>query len=286
MHVHGIGWMHYDGARWCEDVRGIARREVLEVLRDALAESLGGDAALRRDVAKCESAAGIDGVLSIAASLVEFAATVDDLDADPYLVNTPAGTLDLQTGTVRAHDAGDRLTKITRGNYVPGHEPGAWATFLEQVLPDADERAYLARLVGQALYGRVTENVFPVLTGTGANGKSTATTALAFALGDITGLQTGRVDATIAGMNDTSPPPLFLNESPVAVPLPRVMQQAYLWIVAGLSGLATIALFVFAVATQSGADAERIAGAQGSGRSNLATLVGSLAAMHGRPGAL
>ncbi|KQP54230.1 hypothetical protein ASF41_10965 [Methylobacterium sp. Leaf111] len=87
-------------------------------------------------------------------------------------------------------------------------------------------------------------------------------------------------------MNDTSPPPLFLNESPVAVPLPRVMQQAYLWIVAGLSGLATIVLFVFAVATQSGADAERIAGAQESGRSNLATLVSSLAAMHGRPGAL
>ncbi|MFK0647631.1 phage/plasmid primase, P4 family [Dermacoccus sp. BD5] len=184
MHVHGVGWLHYDGARWCEDVRGIARREVLEVLRDALAESLGGDAALRRDVAKCESAAGIAGVLDIAASLVEFAATVEDLDADPYLVNTPAGTLDLQTGTVRAHDADDRLTKVTRGNYVPGHEPGAWATFLEQVLPDADERAYLARLVGQALYGRVTENVFPVLTGTGANGKSTATTALAFALGD------------------------------------------------------------------------------------------------------
>ncbi|MGU3359215.1 hypothetical protein ACLBWX_02660 [Methylobacterium sp. M6A4_1b] len=87
-------------------------------------------------------------------------------------------------------------------------------------------------------------------------------------------------------MNDTSPPPLFLNENPVAVPLPRVMQQAYLWVVAAIGGLATVALFVFAVATQSGADAERIAGAQESGRSNLATLVGNLAALHGRPGTL
>lgn len=184
MHVFGIGWMHYDGARWCEDVRGIARREVLEVLRDALAESLGGDETLRRDVAKCESASGIAGVLEVAASLVEFAFTVDDLDADPHLLNAPAGTLDLRTGQTHPHDPADRLTKITRGNYAPHEKRGTWATFLEQVIPDADERAYLARLVGQALYGRVTENVFPVLTGTGANGKSTATTALTFALGD------------------------------------------------------------------------------------------------------
>lgn len=183
MHVHGIGWMSYEGTHWIEDVRGAARREVLDVLNAALAESLG-DEKLRRDVAKCESAAGVNGVLEIASSLVEFAATVDDLDADPYLLNTPAGTLDLRTGQVQAHEPGDRLTKITRGNYVPGGASGAWTTFLEQVIPDAAERAYLARLVGQALYGRITEHVFPVLTGTGANGKSTATTALAFALGD------------------------------------------------------------------------------------------------------
>ncbi|WP_264046087.1 hypothetical protein [Methylobacterium flocculans] len=87
-------------------------------------------------------------------------------------------------------------------------------------------------------------------------------------------------------MNDTSPPPLFMNETPVAVPLPRAVQQAYLWVVAGLGGLATIGLFVFAVATQSSADAERIAGRNGAERSSLATVIGHLAATHGRPGAL
>ncbi|MBY0258086.1 hypothetical protein [Methylobacterium sp.] len=87
-------------------------------------------------------------------------------------------------------------------------------------------------------------------------------------------------------MNDTSPPPLFINENPVAVPLPRAMQQAYLWVVAGLGGLATVALFVFAVATQSGADAERIASGQTGERTGLATLIGHLGATHGRPGAL
>lgn len=75
---------------------------------------------------------------------------------------------------------------------------------------------------------------------------------------------------------------MFLDEHPVAVPLPRAMQQAYLWVVAGVGGLATVALFVFAVATQSGADAERIAGS-GTGP---ATLIGHFGALHGRPGAL
>jgi hypothetical protein len=87
-------------------------------------------------------------------------------------------------------------------------------------------------------------------------------------------------------MNDTSPPPVFLNENPAAVPLPRALQQAYLWVVTALGGLATVALFVFAVATQSGADAERIVGGQGGDRSSLATMIGNLAATHGRPGAL
>lgn len=83
-------------------------------------------------------------------------------------------------------------------------------------------------------------------------------------------------------MNDTGPPPLFLNENPAAVPLPKAVQQAYLWVVTLLGGAAAIALFVFAVATQSDADAQRIS----AGGSTLQVLTGALAVMHGRPGAL
>ncbi len=183
LHVHGIGWHVYDGTRWCEDDKGAAPRAVLEVLRDALAESVG-DKQLRADVAKCESKAGVEGVLGIAAALVEFAATVDDLDADPYLLNVANGTLDLRTMHLQAHDPADRLTRITVGAYWPDVDPGEWGTFLASVLPDADERAYLQRVIGQALYGRVTEHLFPVLIGEGANGKGTFYGAVEAALGD------------------------------------------------------------------------------------------------------
>lgn len=184
LHVHGIGWHYYDGRRWAEDTTGNAERAVLAVLANALSESVGGDVKLRADVAKCESANGIAGVLAIAATLVEFAATVDDLDADPWLLNCANGTLDLRTRQLRAHDPADRLSRITRGAYDPGAPAGEWDTFLARVLPDADERAYLQRVVGQALHGRVTEHILPILIGEGANGKGTAYGALIHAVGD------------------------------------------------------------------------------------------------------
>jgi putative DNA primase/helicase len=183
IHVHGIGWMHWDGRRWATDHSGHARRAVLEVLKTALTDSLG-DKQLRQDVTKCESAGGIEGVLSIAAALVEFAVTVDDLDADPHLLNCANGTLDLRTRSLRAHSPADRLTRVTTGAYSAIADSPVWDAFLAQVLPDDDERAYLQRVVGQAVYGRVREHLFPVLIGTGANGKGTAYGAMVHALGD------------------------------------------------------------------------------------------------------
>ncbi len=183
LHVHGLGWHHYDGKRWAVDESGVARRAVLDVLATALAESVG-DKQLRADVAKCESSAGIEGVLGIASALVEFAATVADLDADPHLLNCANGTLDLRTRQLRPHDPADRLSKVSRGAYRPDADPTEWHQFLATVLPDESERAYLQRVIGQAVYGRVREHLFPVLIGSGANGKSTAYNAMTFALGD------------------------------------------------------------------------------------------------------
>lgn len=182
LYVHGIGWHWWDGHRWAEDTRGYAERAVLDVLRTALAESVT-DKQLRVDVQRCETAAGITGVLTIASSMVEFAATVEDMDRDPALLNTRAGVFDLNTGQLREADPSDRLSKVCGAAYRPDADLSVWEEFVTEILPDAEERAYLQRVVGQALYGRVTEHVFPVLTGSGANGKSTMYGALCAALG-------------------------------------------------------------------------------------------------------
>ncbi len=183
MFVHGLGWHAFDGLRWREDDRGEAKRAVLGVLRAALAESID-DKQLRADVRKCESAAGISGVLDIAAALEPFANTVKDLDADPYLLNCANGTLDLHTMKVKPHDPADRITKVCGAAYDPKAEGPTWDGFLSRVLPDAEVRAFLRRYVGLGLCGRVLEHVLAILTGVGRNGKGVFYGAVATAIGD------------------------------------------------------------------------------------------------------
>ena len=74
-------------------------------------------------------------------------------------------------------------------------------------------------------------------------------------------------------MNDPISSPLLIQPS-----LPRLVERSYLWAIAALGGLATGALMVFAVATQSSADAERVAG----GGSYSETLVSALAVAQAR----
>lgn len=183
LYVHGVGWHTWDGTRWAIDEQGAAQRAVLGVLRTALSESVG-DKQLRSDVTKCESKNGIEGVLGIAQALEPFTATVDDLDADPYLLNVANGTLDLRTRELRPHSPADRITKVTRAGYRPDETGTAWQTFLTTVLPDDDVREYLQRLAGLSLLGKVVEHIFTIATGTGANGKGTAYNAILHALGD------------------------------------------------------------------------------------------------------
>lgn len=183
IHVHGLGWLRWTGTRWQQDDQGEATRAVLDVLRDALAESLT-DKALRADVRKCESAAGIAGVLAIASALHPLAVTVDDLDPDPYLLNVANGTLDLHTLELRPHAPADRITKVTRAAYRPGAGAAVWDTFLDRVLPDEEVRAFLRRYAGAGLVGRVIEHVLAILTGRGRNGKGVFYKAVRYALGD------------------------------------------------------------------------------------------------------
>jgi len=183
LYVHDIGWRSWDGTRWSADDPGAPKRAVLDVLRTALAASLD-DKELRADVRKCESAAGVAGVLDLAAALEEFAVTVRDLDPDPYLLNVANGTLDLRTMALRPHDPADRITKVTRAAFTAESAGRRWPQFLARVLPDDEVRDFVQRVAGVGLLGVVLEHVLVILTGTGANGKGTFYKAVSHALGD------------------------------------------------------------------------------------------------------
>ncbi|WP_231913841.1 DNA primase family protein [Rhodococcus sp. LB1] len=183
MYVADYGWHRYDGTRWVEDLDGaVATRLVLQLLRTRRSQE-NVDQDTLREIISCERASGINGVLSIASKLPQLHRTVADLDADPNLLNTANGTVDLLTGEFRPHDPADRITKVTRAACDPDATSKTWTKFLASSLPDAEVRGFLQRYLGYALSGRVTEHVLCILFGEGRNGKGVFYEALTYALG-------------------------------------------------------------------------------------------------------
>ena len=206
-------WHVWDGQRWAEDVIGRRREYVREGLHDAFDESMH-DPELRQTVRACQSANAFDGILRLAESMQELVVTSDKLDADPYLVNTPAGTYDLRTNTVRPHDPADRLTKMTRGSFIPEavysqEDAPLWYRSLERAIPDGGVRRYFRAFVGVALCGAVREQVFTIATGTGANGKGVAYNAILYALGDYGHAADSELFMQAKGSANAASPALF-----------------------------------------------------------------------------
>lgn len=184
LYAHGLGWCFWDGRRWAPDAGNAhATRAVVAMLRSDWARALGNDD-LSKDIAKCFSARQVEGILALARVDERLNAEAATVDADPWLLNTVNGTVDLRTGELRPHDPADRLTKVCGAAYHPDAHSELWEAFLQRCLPDPAVRAYLQRWAGQALAGTVREHSFPIATGIGANGKSTFVETFDFTLGD------------------------------------------------------------------------------------------------------
>ena len=66
-------------------------------------------------------------MLAIARSDRRVIVDVAELDADPFLLNAPNGTIDLRTGELRGHERGDLITRRVAVPYMtrtPPHRPG------------------------------------------------------------------------------------------------------------------------------------------------------------------
>lgn len=179
-------WLLSDGKRWQADDKLRAFDMAREVCRAVLTDRLGSvdmndrqRSALRL---RLGSAQTIAATLKLASASPVHAVTVDQLDADPWVLNTPAGILNLRTGSIGPHDPAALLTKMTAAS--PENECPAFLATLERVLPDAAVRDYLQRLAGYALTGVVRDHVVPFWFGSGRNGKSVIVNAIKHALGD------------------------------------------------------------------------------------------------------
>ena len=112
---------------------------------------------------------------------------VSDLDANGYLLNTPAGSVDLITGELYQHNPLDYCTKITA--VAPSDEnANVFADFLDRVtVGDNDLARYLQEVAGMCAIGHVLRENLIIAYGQGGNGKSTLFNLLAHVMGDYAG---------------------------------------------------------------------------------------------------
>jgi putative DNA primase/helicase len=173
-------WLVWDSRCWRTELTLQATDLIRHVCREA---ALKADSA--RTAAKLASSGTVSGVERLARTDRGHAAYADSWDADPWLLNTPGGAIDLKSGRVHAHRREDRMTRITTASVTAAQACPAWTQFLRDVTGNNDDLiGYLQRMVGYCLTGVTSEHALFFLYGTGANGKSVFVNTIANLVGD------------------------------------------------------------------------------------------------------
>jgi putative DNA primase/helicase len=120
-----------------------------------------------------ESKSRLDAMLSLARVEPPISDRGDGWDADPWLMGTPNGILDLTTGKLRPGTPEDKITKSTNVEFNPDAPCPRWEQFLYEIFDgNAELIEFIHRAVGYSLTGSTAEQVMFMCYGTGANGKS------------------------------------------------------------------------------------------------------------------
>ena len=185
----GLGWHEWDGRRWYMDgscAQGYAKQILLDQLEALVRAEEGFDVDEIRHIVGSASASKIGAVVELAQSEGAIRMPRERLfDTDPWLLNCPNGTLNLQTGKLRKHRPGDLLSKLAGAEYQAEAKCPRWRKFvLEVFAKDDDLVGYLQRVLGYTLSGDTSEQCFFLLYGTGRNGKSTLLEVVRTVLGD------------------------------------------------------------------------------------------------------
>jgi putative DNA primase/helicase len=169
-------WLVCDGTRWVWD----DRKHIIR-LAHRVARSIFGDAQHTEDqeeqkqittwALKSQSEARINAMISQAAPYLTVG--MEELDADPWVLNCQNGTLDLRTGALKKHDPHDLITKIVPVAYDPEAPRPRFERFLRETLVEEEVISFVKRFSGYTLTGVTRERALAILHGFGRNGKST-----------------------------------------------------------------------------------------------------------------
>lgn len=174
-------WAHWDGHKW--DLDG-GDAKAIEAARHLARNLPTDDKADQTHRKHSLSNTAIRAMLALARNTQGIYTSITQYDADPYLLNTPKGTINLRTGQLTPPNPNTLCLRSTTTAPNPECPTPRWNQFLDQIfMNDTNLITYIQRFFGQAIIGQTKEQLLPFFYGTGANGKTTMLNVLQTILG-------------------------------------------------------------------------------------------------------
>lgn len=196
LYHESLGWLTWTGEYWksgnfADALKVQLRfydRLMAQAIRNLEEAKLLGDAELKaatyvhKKVTAMRNGSKINAVEHLLRGKLALDST-DALDPDKWCLNTPAGLIDLKTGTICEHKPEQMCSHITSVSPAPG-KPEMWLDALnywcrgDQALID-----YLQLVVGMCCVGELRNEGMVMVYGPGGNGKSTMFNTISAILG-------------------------------------------------------------------------------------------------------
>ena len=187
---YGTGWMHFDGTRWRPDMLAVRRLGQSVATRisweNAHAEGLDAQRATEKHAQATQNSGKTESMMKSAEALTGIQFDATEMDADPYLLNTLSGVVDLRTGEVSPHDPKWMVSKCCPYHVADsGDRPEKFIKFILDICCGDDALAHFIQLMcGYALTGDTRHQCLFFFYGEGQNGKSQLLNILTQLLGD------------------------------------------------------------------------------------------------------
>ena len=187
-HLRGR-WLVWAGHWWAHDADGEPPRLALEAARWRAARAfdlLQGKEANRAVgwAVGSRNRQRIDACLWVGRHLRPVADAGAGWDADPMLLGAANGVVDLRLAALRDGRPEDRVTMHSPVAFDPDAACPRWLQFLDEIFESDDKLVeFVRRACGYSLTGLTVEQVFFILFGSGANGKSVFLSTLRYILG-------------------------------------------------------------------------------------------------------
>jgi P4 family phage/plasmid primase-like protien len=172
------GWHVWNGKAWVVDeVHSITAlaRDTVKTFHDYLHIMDEDDhKVFIKHVRSSGNETKLKAMVNVARSWPHMSVRSDDFDAHPYLLNCQNGVIELKTGKLLPHSPDMLLTKICNTVYDSSAMCPEWMKFLNTIfLGNENLISFIQKAVGYGMTGDVSQQVFFILHGDGANGKST-----------------------------------------------------------------------------------------------------------------